>query len=722
MRRWGSALSVVVLAALLGCGDGGGDDGGQPPSEPGPSAPGDGGAPGGDADPTGDPGGGGADPSGDPGGGVTGGGDAPFDAAGFLAEIVDRPIPFETELPARARSTCRSRGVNGPGTESFEGPVPCLAGFCLENAPGSAFLHSIAGVPGGALWAVGEGALLRFDGARWDTECAPLDGWLLRAAYAASASDAWLGGAGTLAQLDAGTWTATPVDPGWTVFQLWGDAGEAFATYSGTSVGIARWDGAAWSASPGAPTGSVLDLSVWGDGAGRVWATAGGNLLTWNGAAWSQAQRPFNLLGVWAPAGGDPWFAGYTFRDPEWWVNDAAVGTLVGGAYALRPLPPGHSQAIWVRGSAADDVWTGLDGGNELLRWDGVGWSAVPLPGGTAWRPPLVLGPEDAWVPWHGPDTDGRYVSRLLHFDGAAWTTSLELSAPALEAVVTTPGEVWAAAEDGLWRFDGSRWTRVHGELGYGPLLATDGRSVWAAGRDGEGGTLVARWDGATVTTDRFPREPTAIYATAENAWIATAGSTRDGVNAVVHHWDGSSWTPLDVGAPMRVHALWASGPGDLWAVGAIYPPTWTSQTGVIAHWDGTAWLRRELTDYEFRSAWGSGPGDVWVSGDTSYCMKCPAVEPDPLLLRWDGARLTKAAPVVLDELTGRSATEVWALSFHPLPGSADRFAVLHRFDGSQWTGVARLEAPFRPDRLHVAADGTLWGTNGGLLRRAPAP
>jgi hypothetical protein len=127
--------------------------------------------------------------------------------------------------------------------------------------------------------------------------------------------------------------------------------------------------------------------------------------------------------------------------------------------------------------------------------------------------------------------------------------------------------------------------------------------------------------------------------------------------------------------------------------------------------------------DYELRSAWGSGPRDVWVSGDTSYCQKCPAVEPDPLLLRWDGARLAKVAPVVLDELTGRSATEVWALSSLALPGSADRLAVLHRFDGARWTAAARLEAPFRPYRLHVAADGTLWGTDGGrLLRRATAP
>lgn len=116
---------------------------------------------------------------------------------------------------------------------------------------------------------------------------------------------------------------------------------------------------------------------------------------------------------------------------------------------------------------------------------------------------------------------------------------------------------------------------------------------------------------------------------------------------------------------------------------------------------------------------WGASPHDVWLSGDTEYCQKCPPVAPAPLLLRWDGARLTQVASLAFDEITGAGATEVWGIVSEwnsPSPS-----VVLHRFDGSRWSATARLEAPLRPFELHVGADGTLWGVDGGrLLRRAP--
>lgn len=291
-----------------------------------------------------------------------------------------------------------------------------------------------------------------------------------------------------------------------------------------------------------------------------------------------------------------------------------------------------------------------------------------------------------------------------------------------MAAVATTATDLWAAGEDGLWRFDGARWTSVHGKLGYGARLASDGRRVWAAGHDAsDGSTAVAAWDGAGVSTHRLPGVPTALHAASGHAWVATMGSVKDGLHARVHHWDGTRWAALDVGAPMYVHDLWASGPDDLWAVGTVYPAAWTAHVGVIAHWDGARWARREAKDFVFSSVWGSAPGDVWVSGDTEFCQKCPPVLPDPVLLRWDGARLAKAASVELEEIAGRSAGDVWAIATRARPASPERTALLYRFDGARWSAAAALDAPFRPFGLHPAADGSLWGTDGGrILRRAP--
>lgn len=645
-----------------------------------------------------------------------------------MGDLLDLPIAVDTAVPAASPSTCASRTVNGPGNEQFAGPVPCVAGFCVENAPATTWLWAVAGASRASVWAVGDGALLHHDGSRWDTACAPLDGWMLHAAHAASDSDVWIAGHGTIGHFDGRAWAATRADPGWAVFEIWGDAGEAFATYAGTPTsGILRWDGATWAPSYGGPFAS--DLSVWGNGAGQVWGVDGGNLIAWDGQQWTTPGRPFNLKDVWAPAGGEPWFSGFTFRDPEWWVHDAAASTLVGGSYARHALA-GYWEARWVRGSAGDDVWIGATdsehaSGGSILRWDGASWAAIPSPGEMPWFAPLVLGRGDAWVVDNPFDpTLLRSVSRVMRFDGARWSESLVVDTPPVSAVVTTPGGVWAAADDGLWRFDGIRWVSVHGPLGHSVQLATDGERVWATGNDvGDGSATVAFWDGAQLLTYRFPGAPTALHASGGHAWVATQGSTSGGVNAAVHHWDGATWEELDTGAAMSVLDLWASAPDDVWVVGAIYPASWTSQTGVIAHWNGAAWVRRELTDYEFRSVWGSGANDVWLSGDTAFCQKCPPVEPAPLLLRWDGARLSRAATLALDEISGAGSNQVWGISSVRLPSALDRVAVLHRFDGTRWSSTARLEAPFRPYRLHVGADGTLWGVDGGrMLRRAPTP
>lgn len=653
-----------------------------------------------------------------PGGGPsTGGG---FDEKGFLAEILDAPIPVDPDPPAPAASTCAPRTVNGPDNEAFTGPVPCLAGFCLENAPATGQLWSVAGASPGSLWAVGDGVLLHRDGERWDTACAPLAGWLLHTAFAAADADVWVAGEGTIGHLDGSTWRGTPADPLWNVFEIWGDAGEAFAAYSGVEGGILRWDGAAWAPSlSAAPYGA--DLSVWGDGTGRAWATHDGTLAAWDGSGWIDGVRPFNLLDVWAPQGGDPWFAGYSYRWPDWWTHDAAVATLVDGSYVALP-PPGYFEASWIRGSGPDDVWVGTvdSSGGDLVRWDGAAWHvmrAEAVPG----RALLVLGPAEAWLVENGHDPAvGRSVPRILRFDGTTWSESLALRAAPLAAVVTTPEGVWAAGEQGVWRLDAGRWTRVHGPLGYSVRLAADGEWVFAIAQEpGEPRTTVVAFrDGVQVLTQRWPGFPAALHAAGGHAWIATQGLTHEGVNAVVHHWDGAAWTALDTGTTMTVNDLWASGPDDLWVVGAIHPTTWTSQTGLIAHWDGAEWSRRELKDYELRAVWGAGPQDVWVSGDTAYCQKCPHVDPSPMLLRWDGARLRQVASLAFDELTGSGATDVWGVVSAMTPPYG---VVLHRFDGSRWSAAARLVPPFRPHALHVGEDGTLWGVDGGrLLRRSP--
>ncbi|MBN9161526.1 MAG: hypothetical protein J0I07_11215, partial [Myxococcales bacterium] len=59
------------------------------------------------------------------------------------------------------------------------------------------------------------------------------------------------------------------------------------------------------------------------------------------------------------------------------------------------------------------------------------------------------------------------------------------------------------------------------------------------------------------------------------------------------------------------LHAVWGTGPNDVWAVGA---------EGTILHFDGVAWTVSSTglgsgQEVNLTGIWGSGPNDVWAVG-----------------------------------------------------------------------------------------------------------
>src|SRR4051794_10492590 len=83
-------------------------------------------------------------------------------------------------------------------------------------------------------------------------------------------------------------------------------------------------------------------------------------------------------------------------------------------------------------------------------------------------------------------------------------------------------------------------------------------------------------------------------------------------------------WTtvasPNDVPGDNYLYGADSSDPGNVWAVGVVYPPTGGSSHGLALRYDGTAWRSVARTglpgDDTLRGVDAVSTGDVWAVGE----------------------------------------------------------------------------------------------------------
>jgi hypothetical protein len=214
----------------------------------------------------------------------------------------------------------------------------------------------------------------------------------------------------------------------------------------------------------------------------------------------------------------------------------------------------------WAVGSAGISLQgTGVDALAE--HWDGQSWQVVPsftqansdeaLTGVTS------TGPSNAWaVGWHDPYGTVRVHGLMLHWDGLRWSVSQDAPHSPIPVAIDarTPSDVWAVGSGFFEHFDGTSWTTVASTVG------THLRAV----------TVLA----------------------ANDAWaVGGIDDTRPGYRrdlTYLAHWDGVSWTtaPSPLGLTSgSLSSVSATGPSDIWAVGAL-----SSGPPVALHYDGAGW------------------------------------------------------------------------------------------------------------------------------------
>jgi hypothetical protein len=262
---------------------------------------------------------------------------------------------------------------------------------------------------------------------------------------------------------------------------------------------------------------------------------------------------------------GDAWAAGFLCSDCTQQPDQLLVEHWTGGAWKQMAMPPeiasNDSGLVSIAAHSARDAWVfaATAAGPVSVRWNGLQWSAHPLP---AWvlrgdgsgddaNVAADFGPADVW--------DFSFAAALqpllaAHFNGRTWR---KVRLPAV------PWEVSAPSRHDIWVVGPTRKTM---DQGFSKQVE-----------------IVMHWNGRSWHSMRLPR--------------VRVGS----------------------GALQGLAGLVASGPRDVWAAIATGGPA-SNPKGLLLHWNGKRWARARAPGGVVNQPIGAvaqdGHGGVWLQGN----------------------------------------------------------------------------------------------------------
>jgi hypothetical protein len=187
--------------------------------------------------------------------------------------------------------------------------------------------------------------------------------------------------------------------------------------------------------------------------------------------------------------------------------SSPVVEHLVGRHWLSARLPAGLSDFISDASAPGPrDIWAISSYGQYVVRWDGTRWRLMGH-----WRRAgsfsdiVATGPRSAWI--FGTSAAGYRSLGTWHYDGK-WQRVTGAADDIYRASVVSSRDVWAIQAgrrgDGILRFDGRRWRRLHvgpaiSGIRWYDILAESRRSVWLVGNEQakeDYRLILAHWNG----------------------------------------------------------------------------------------------------------------------------------------------------------------------------------------------------------------------------------
>lgn len=232
----------------------------------------------------------------------------------------------------------------------------------------------------------------------------------------------------------------------------------------------------------------------------------------------------------------------------------------------------------------------------KVVLFDGVSWFVSQAPTDADLRGVWAAADGEAWAVG-----DRGAVAR---WDGLTWT-----AAPMPEALASVDWRrvhgagdvVWLLSDDGVFAHDGVTATQVILDVpaaSIRDLWADDQGAVWFVGDGG----LIGRWLAGS----------TALFTEPGDDLLAISGSGPDAIWAVgargrIARWDGDVWFDLVPTTRRALTAVDAAASDRAWAVG---------DAGEVLRWDGVAWRRAPTAEHvDLRGVAVSDGGRVALGG-----------------------------------------------------------------------------------------------------------
>ena len=217
--------------------------------------------------------------------------------------------------------------------------------------------------------------------------------------------------------------------------------------------------------------------------------------------------------------------------------------------------------------------------------------------------------------------------------------------------------------------------------------------------------------DGDTWTAIDSPDLPplVGVHAAAEDDVWAVASYVEDVPDSLLWHWDGATWTHVDLpSGATYVQDVWGTAPDDVLATAND-----ASQTAVLLRWDGTTWIEDGAAravyppdgkEYAVDLTVGCSESrdDVWVASAV-----LPFLDGFAGTIHFDGSQWENRSWLPSDQSSGINdiacgAGGPWSI------GSNDLFEedAIARWDRTEWVLVPLLDPVGYPYQAAISAAG----------------
>lgn len=288
-----------------------------------------------------------------------------------------------------------------------------------------------------------------------------------------------------------------------------------------------------------------------------------------------------------------------------------------------------------LRAVSATLAFAGTTAG-AIHRWNGASWSEVyrPAPGANVGAIASIAAWPDGRAVATAALRSGGQAEVRLSSNGDGWSAS--------PLNLTGVGALWGPSADEIWGLTtAGHIVRSRNGAAF-EMMRADQRYIGIGGVPG--GTMIAignkletlRWTGTSweTVTGALPgvtfSNHTAIWSHVD-AWAAAATAPGNWAN-VIHHFDGSTWQPINMSAiggssnNMATMALFTPGPGEVYALHGAYSLPTTLYHRVDGAWTGLRVLldRPATTQFVLTSA-AAGMALV-VDDNTRLLMSRPGL------------------------------------------------------------------------------------------------